>query len=126
MRRHNETLKSFAHTIAHDLRAPLRGIAGYAAELDSQARSVDARGRHCISQINTAAQNLERMIGDTLDYAQLDAETLNLSTISLPILVATLLHHGSLNHQPADVRIPSAPSPKERRSPRQVGEIANR
>jgi signal transduction histidine kinase len=91
LRRHNDTLKGFAHTVAHDLRAPLRGIAGYASELDAQAHLVDSRGRYCINQINTAAQNLERLIGDTLDYAQLDAETPSLSTIVLPTLVASLL-----------------------------------
>lgn len=104
LRRHNETLKSFAHSVAHDLRAPLRGIAGYATELESQAEFADARGRHCISQINTAAQNLERLIGDTLDYAQLDAETPHLTTIVLPSLIASLLqqrapeirHHGTI------------------------------
>lgn len=104
LRRHNETLKSFAHSVAHDLRAPLRGIAGYATELANQAEFADARGRHCISQINTAAQNLERLIGDTLDYAQLDAETPHLTTIILPSLIASLLqqrapeirHHGTI------------------------------
>jgi signal transduction histidine kinase len=91
LRRHNDTLKSFAHTVAHDLRAPLRGIAGYASELDGHARQMDARGRHCITQINAAAQNLERLIGDTLEYAQLDAETPQLTKIELPTLVASLL-----------------------------------
>ena len=91
LRRHNETLRGFAHTVAHDLRAPLRGIAGYASELDGHAHLVGARGRHCINQINTSAQNLERLIGDTLDYAQLDAETPRLTSIVLPTLVASLL-----------------------------------
>jgi signal transduction histidine kinase len=91
LRRHNDTLKGFAHTVAHDLRAPLRGIAGYASELDAQAHLVDSRGQYCINQISTAAQNLERLIGDTLDYAQLDAETPSLSTIVFPALVASLL-----------------------------------
>ncbi len=91
LRRHNETLKNFAHTIAHDLRAPLRGIAGYATELDRQALYLDARSRHCVNQINLAAQNLERLIGDTLDYAQLDAETPQMTTVVLPTLVASLL-----------------------------------
>jgi signal transduction histidine kinase len=91
LRRHNETLKNFAHTVAHDLRAPLRGIAGYAAELEGHSHHVDERGRYCIAQINVAAQNLERLIRDTLDYAQLDTETLHLTTISLPTIVASLL-----------------------------------
>ncbi|MEO6002840.1 MAG: ATP-binding protein [Opitutus sp.] len=91
LRRHNETLKGFAHTVAHDLRAPLRGIAGYASELDAQAPQLTPRGRHCVAQINVAAQNLERLIGDTLAYAQLDGETVQLSTVVLPTLVATLL-----------------------------------
>jgi signal transduction histidine kinase len=90
MRRHNETLRGFAHTVAHDLRAPLRGIAGYATELDGHAHLVGARGRHCINQIQHAAQNLERLIGDTLDYAQLDAETPKLTPVDLPTLVASL------------------------------------
>ena len=89
--RHNETLKHFAHTVAHDLRAPLRGIAGYAAELDSYADVVDGRGRHCITQIKTAAHILERLIGDTLEYARLDGETPRLTPVELPALVATLL-----------------------------------
>lgn len=91
LHRRNETLRNFAHTIAHDLRAPLRGIAGYATELEGYADQVDARGRHCITHINVAAQNLERLIGDTLDYAQLDAETPQLTTVELPQLVASLL-----------------------------------
>src|SRR3989442_11533829 len=41
LRRHNETLKNFAHTVAHDLRAPLRGIAGYATELEREAHQLD-------------------------------------------------------------------------------------
>ncbi|MEO7598370.1 MAG: ATP-binding protein [Opitutus sp.] len=91
LRRHNETLKGFAHTVAHDLRAPLRGIAGYAGELEIHAAQVNARGKHCITQISTAAQNLDRLIGDTLEYAQLDAETPRMTLIQLPALVTSLL-----------------------------------
>jgi signal transduction histidine kinase len=91
LRKHNETLRAFAHTVAHDLRAPLRGIAGYATELETYAPFVGPRGRHCITQINRSAQNLERLVGDTLEYSQLDAETPRLTTITLPTLIASLL-----------------------------------
>jgi len=92
LRRQNDSLRGFAHTVAHDLRAPLRGIAGYTAELASSAAKFDERGRHCLSQINAAAQNLERLIGDTLEYAKLDSETPKMSPVVLPTLVASLLH----------------------------------
>jgi len=91
LRRHNETLRSFAHTVAHDLRAPLRGIAGYARELELHAPSLDDRGRHDVKQIHAAARHLEQLIEDTLDYARLDAETPRLVPIDLPVLVAALL-----------------------------------
>jgi PAS domain S-box-containing protein len=41
----NEELKAFAYTVSHDLKAPLRGIAGYAQELDRRHRAgLDERG----------------------------------------------------------------------------------
>jgi len=92
LRRHNETLRSFAHTVAHDLRAPLRGISGYAREVaHHHSAALDERGRFCVQQIGTAAANLDRLIEDTLDYARLDAEVPRLAPIDLPLLVATML-----------------------------------
>lgn len=93
LRRHNDTLRSFAHSVAHDLRAPLRGIDGYARELAHDHGPVlDQRARFCLAQISTAATNLEQLIQDTLDYARLDTEALTLEPVDLPALVEKLLH----------------------------------
>lgn len=91
LRRHNETLKSFAHTVAHDLRAPLRGISGYARELGAHAPALDERGRFCVSQIDAAARQLDRLIEGTLDYTRFDSATPELTTVDLPALVTRLL-----------------------------------
>lgn len=91
LRRHNETLQSFAHTVAHDLRAPLRGIAGYTGELAAQSAALDERGRFCIAQIDSAARHLERLIDGTLAYTRVDAAQPALAAIDLPALVAGLL-----------------------------------
>ena len=91
LRRHNETLKSFAHTVAHDLRAPLRGIAGYARELADHAPGLDERARFCVTQIDAAAKHLDHLIEGTLDYTRVDAATPELVAVDVAALTARLL-----------------------------------
>ena len=76
LRDRNEELKSFAYTVSHDLKAPLRGIAGYARELDRRHRAgLGTRALFCLDQILTATGNLDRLIEDLLYYSRLDAQT---------------------------------------------------
>jgi signal transduction histidine kinase len=92
LRRHNDTLRGFAHTVAHDLRAPLRGIGGYAHELNRHhGAGLDARGRFCVTQIAAAAVNLEQLIQDTLDFARLDGESVTIEDVDLRALIGALL-----------------------------------
>jgi PAS domain S-box-containing protein len=93
LRSRNEELKAFAYTVSHDLKAPLRGIAGYARELDRRhATALDSRGRHCLDQILTATRNLDRLIEDLLLYSRLDAETPSRVTVDLAALVGEMIH----------------------------------
>ncbi len=88
----NDELKTFAYTVSHDLKAPLRGIAGYARELERHHRSALApRGQHCVNQILSAAGTLDRLIEDLLHYSRLDAETPTSVLVSLPTMVGTML-----------------------------------
>jgi signal transduction histidine kinase len=97
VRARNEELKSFAYTVSHDLKAPLRGIAGYSAELDRKHRAgLDERGQFCIGQILTATRNLDRLIEDLLRYSRLDAETPSLTEVNLRHLVEGILQAHSL------------------------------
>jgi PAS domain S-box-containing protein len=88
LRRRNEELKAFAYTVSHDLKAPLRGIAGYAQELGRRHRAgLDERGSYCVEQILTATRNLDRLIEDLLHYSRLDAETPAPTDIDLSRLI---------------------------------------
>ena len=93
----NEELKGFAYTVSHDLKAPLRGIAGYADELDRRHREgLSERAEFCIGQILTATRNLDGLIEDLLKYSRLDAETPTLTQVDPRSLVQTVLQDQSL------------------------------
>ncbi len=92
LRARNEELKGFAYTVSHDLKAPLRGIAGYAQELDRRHRAgLGDRALFCLSQIRTAAKNLDRLIEDLLHYSRLDAETPTHTEVNLAAMVEAIL-----------------------------------
>ena len=92
LRAKNSELKSFAYTVSHDLKAPLRGIAGYANELDRKHRAgLGERAQFCLAQILTATSQLDQLIEDLLHYSRLDAETPSSTEVDLRSLVETVL-----------------------------------
>jgi PAS domain S-box-containing protein len=92
LRTRNEELKAFAYTVSHDLKAPLRGIAGYAQELDRRHRAgLDKRALWCLKQILAATHNLDRLIEDLLHYSRLDAETPTRADVDLARMIETIL-----------------------------------
>ena len=97
LRAKNSELKGFAYTVSHDLKAPLRGIAGYASELDRKHRTgLGERARFCLSQILTATSNLDHLIEDLLQYSRLDAETPSITEVNLQKLVEGILRDRQL------------------------------
>lgn len=91
-RARNEELKAFAYTVSHDLKAPLRGIAGYARELDHRHHAeLSERARVCVASILTSAQTLDRHIEDLLQCSRLDAEAPRASRVDLVSLVDGIL-----------------------------------
>jgi PAS domain S-box-containing protein len=97
VRARNEELKGFAYTVSHDLKAPLRGIAGYAQELERRHKAgLAERAQFCITQIITATKNLDGLIEDLLHYSRLDAETLSITEVNLTGMVEAILKDRSL------------------------------
>jgi signal transduction histidine kinase len=92
LRVRNEELKAFAYTVSHDLKAPLRGISGYASELQRRhASGLDERGRFCVNRILAATHNLNRLIDDLLQYSRVDAEVATRAGLDLRRVVETIL-----------------------------------
>jgi signal transduction histidine kinase len=89
----NDELQEFVHTIAHDLRAPLRGISGFAHALfeDEGARLSDV-GRQHTQRIVSAARRMDSLIQDLLVYSRLARATISLVATSIDAVLALVLH----------------------------------
>lgn len=72
----NKAKTEFLATMSHELRTPLNGVLGMAAVLD--AGELTARQRSCLGVIRSAAEALNGVIADILEYSRLDVGTLRL------------------------------------------------
>jgi signal transduction histidine kinase len=80
----NSQLEAFSYTVAHDLRAPLRGIQGFADALaEDYAGVVDATGNDYLQRISRAAGRMEQLIDDLLSFSRLARMELPLGPVSL-------------------------------------------
>lgn len=85
----NEELEAFSYTVAHDLRAPLRGMQGLAEALLEDYRDLfDELGREYAQQIVNCGKQLEDLIQDLLAYSRLSRTDLSLQVIDLESAVA--------------------------------------
>ncbi|MEG4535316.1 CHASE3 domain-containing protein [Microcoleus sp. D2_18a_D3] len=80
----NEELEAFTYTVAHDLRAPLRGMQGLAEALLEDYRDIlDELGQEYAQQIVNSGQQLEELIEDLLAYSRLSRTDLSLQVLDL-------------------------------------------
>src|ERR1700746_151193 len=84
----NKELESFAYSVSHDLRAPLRHVVGYSELLQKQASSVlDEKSRRFMQTILESAKRMGNLIDDLLAFSRIGrAETKN-TLVSLDHLV---------------------------------------
>jgi signal transduction histidine kinase len=72
----NKELESFAYSISHDLRAPLRAIDGFSGALFSQYHeSIDTQGKHYLDRIQAGARRMGQLIEDLLNLSRVTRGT---------------------------------------------------
>ena len=88
----NKELEAFAYSISHDLRAPLRHMAGYTELLQKKASSVlDEKSNRYIAMIQESAKRMGNLIDDLLAFSRIGRAETQKSLVNLAQLVREAL-----------------------------------
>jgi len=84
----NKEAENFSYSIAHDLRAPLRRIGGFAQALEEgYASSLNAEGQHFIQTIRTSAEHMGSLLDGLIEVARFSRNDLRRMAVDLTATV---------------------------------------
>ena len=88
----NRELKTFAYSVSHDLRAPLRAIDGFSRVLVENCwEKLDPRSRNDLQRIRAASQRMGQLIDDMLALSRVTRSEMHRTTVDLSGLTESIL-----------------------------------
>lgn len=87
----NRELESFAYSVSHDLRAPLRALEGFSTLLEEEASpSLDETAKHYLDRIRRNATKMSQLIDDLLRLSRVGRQALDRVEIDLTTMVRSV------------------------------------
>jgi PAS domain S-box-containing protein len=108
----NKELDAFAYSVAHDLRAPLRAMHGFAdALLEDYGAKLDQEGRDYLKRIVKGAKNMDGLIQDLLAYSRVGRDKTALEPVPLAETVQDVLNdlHAEIEASKGEVEVTVPP-----------------
>lgn len=91
LKKSNKELEAFSYSVSHDLRAPLRHIAGYAELLnDFEGAKLSERGLRFLEHIGESARFAGTLVDNLLSFSQMGRSALRFSDVNLQALVDSI------------------------------------
>ncbi|HEX3720756.1 MAG TPA: chemotaxis protein CheB [Verrucomicrobiae bacterium] len=102
----NNQLETFVYTIAHDLRAPLRAMEGFAAMLLEEAStSLSERARDFARRISKSAKFMDFLLADLLAFSRVSQGPIDLVPVDLGALAKAVVSRLEKEIQEKNARI---------------------
>ncbi len=90
----NRELEAFSYSVAHDLRAPLRGINGFSKILlEDYADKVDDEGKDHLLRIAAAAERMGQLIDALLALSRVSRAEVHRETVDMTRLAEAVVKH---------------------------------
>ncbi|HEY9381736.1 MAG TPA: PAS domain S-box protein, partial [Burkholderiales bacterium] len=101
----NRELESFSYSVSHDLRAPLRHIAGFASLLrERPAMKTDEEAVRLIGVVIRAAGRMGALIDDLLSFSRVSRQQMAMQEVSLEEIVRDIVQEISTVETQREVR----------------------
>jgi len=102
----NEELESFAYSVSHDLRAPLRTMQGFAhALIQNFGDELPPDAQDYARRIISSGRQSEGLISDLLEYSRLSFERVEVKAVDLESVVTAALEQVQADVQDADADV---------------------
>lgn len=92
LERSNKDLESFSYSVSHDLRAPIRGIAGFSKiMMEDYGNILPNEGKRVLEIIMQNAGNMGQLIDDLLEYSRLGRKEILFTSINMKQMAQKVL-----------------------------------
>jgi signal transduction histidine kinase len=124
LHRTNRELESFSYSVSHDLRAPIRHIAGFADLLSNHAGArLDARSQKYLATIIDSAQNAGLLIDELLEFSRIGRAALQSRNVDLGEIVRDSWNHLVMERRGRDIRFRMGALPAVHADPILIGVV---
>lgn len=109
----NDELRTFAYSLAHDLRAPLAAIDGFSSELERRlGQGLDSTGRHYLGRVRAGVRQMADLTDAMLSLTHLSQAPLLSQSVDLSGAARGWLHRMREQHPQRAIEVRIAATPK--------------
>ncbi|HWF19247.1 MAG TPA: ATP-binding protein, partial [Verrucomicrobiae bacterium] len=107
----NAELEAFAYSVSHDLRGPLRSVAGFTEALkDENEERLDAEGREYLGRVLQSCREMDKLIDDLLHLSRLSRVDMKRQPVNLSLLAEGIVAQLRETEPRRRVKVAVAPS----------------